>query len=301
MRNKSDSFFTPKQEGISSNAVLTAAKDCLKEIERRFPLGGINILSNVSKFPNEEALTEALRLIESMGLAPMLNCKLPKALMAAYCDHLARYSLQYIQEKFPEINAELVACDAHVFLVLNRALDSNPLDMATWGKDSYLYDPWAKIIIAPHLDRGFCKKELLKLPAIPSCDDFSTGDISSKHFMAGADKIDMFYTLQVCTLLENTALEKRLKAIYSNYLGSIYKNKDEIIAPDIDCCLRRAAYKGNLEHIKILCALGADVFARSSNQFTALDWAKKAAHLESAVFLQEEMEDKNLVSSSKRI
>lgn len=297
MRTKSDSFFTPKQNSGANNAVLIAAKDCLKAIESRFPLGGINILKNVAKFPNVDAL-KAVKLIESLGLAPMLNSKLPKELKAAYCDHLARYSLQYLQEKYPEINVELVACDAHVFLVLNRTVDSNPLDMATWGKDSYLYDPWAKIIIAPHLDKGFCIKELLKLPAISSCDDFSTGELSNKHFMAGVGKVDILYTLEVCALAENTALEKRLKTIYGNYISSIYKYKDDMVSPDLDCCLRRAANKGNLAHIRILCALGADVFAKSaSNQFTALDWATKPGHHECAVFLEEEMDKKILVKS----
>ncbi|MBA3536596.1 MAG: hypothetical protein H0T84_08300 [Tatlockia sp.] len=298
MREK-DGFFNTKQNGSSNNAAITAAKDCLREIERRFPLGGINILSNVSKFPNVNALKDEVKLIESLGRTPILNSKLPKELKAAFCDHLARYSLQYIQQKFPDINVELVACDAHVFLVINRALDSNPIDMATWGKDSLLFDPWAKLIIAPHLDRGFSKKELLNLSEISYCEDFSTGELSNNHFMAGVGKIDLLSTLQVCALSENTSLEKRLKPIYSNYINSFYKYKNEIIAPDIDCCLRRAAYKGNLEHIGILCALGADIFAQSeSNQFTALDWAKKAAHLQCAIFLQEQMNEKSLGNNS---
>lgn len=312
---RNNQFSQHAQKSIFSNPITAekAAEFCHKHIQLRFPLGGINTVQTTNRLAQKGAgmLLSTLKLADSLREKfPVPNKEFPPKLNAAYCDELATYALQYLNQTFPEINVEAVVCEAHVFLVLNRTTDSDPSNMLTWGKDAVLYDPWANNgnnIILPHFPTGgFSARILLELPSIEFLQsDLSTGGYYNQHYMTGVGKINMLFTLRVCHISENHTPKERLEAIYIKSLCETYKTKTDKTTLDIHCCLIRAAAKGDIENTQLLCLLGADILAYHSTEKpkTALDWAKEGTsdgHKECVKFLESLLEQQRQTPAMKK-
>lgn len=61
------------------------------------------------------------------------------------CHELALMALDFMIRNKPEVNAETYSIKGgdHVFLVIGRNKDSDPLKPETWGDDCYICDPWS--------------------------------------------------------------------------------------------------------------------------------------------------------------
>ncbi len=61
------------------------------------------------------------------------------------CSEHAHLAFEFILDNYPSVNAEIYKIHGgdHVFVVVGRAVDSNPSDPMTWGENAYFCDPWS--------------------------------------------------------------------------------------------------------------------------------------------------------------
>ncbi len=64
-----------------------------------------------------------------------------------FCQDLAHVGKLFAWREHPNVNVELVQIvhGCHVFLIIGRDPDSNPLDYQTWGSNCLVCDPWNRL------------------------------------------------------------------------------------------------------------------------------------------------------------
>lgn len=64
------------------------------------------------------------------------------------CNELAFMALHYLASKYPDYRSEVFSLSAgnHVFVVIGREVNSEIADIATWGENAMICDPWANTV-----------------------------------------------------------------------------------------------------------------------------------------------------------
>lgn len=63
------------------------------------------------------------------------------------CHELAYLFFDLAKQYFPTSSLELMFAEEHMFVAINRKLDSNENDPMTWGSHCIIADPWKKMVM----------------------------------------------------------------------------------------------------------------------------------------------------------
>ncbi|MEO8400782.1 MAG: hypothetical protein ABI597_03160 [Gammaproteobacteria bacterium] len=63
------------------------------------------------------------------------------------CHELSYLFFDLAKQYFPTTSLELMFAEEHMFIVINRKLDSNENDPTSWGDNCIIADPWKKMVM----------------------------------------------------------------------------------------------------------------------------------------------------------
>lgn len=164
------------------------------------------------------------------------------------CQEFAMQGLDYLLTKEPGIRGELFRAKGgdHVFLVINRAINSNPKDPLTWGEGAYVCDPWANVVCKAS-DLYSHLKKIKRDPNLHPLESFNyfTSDYINKH--RNIDSLKNNFKEASVNLTEILAkyiegLKTELRRLEKKYGEK--DNKVEIVKKKIDSL---ESFKTNLE------------------------------------------------------